>query len=54
MVCSATISESFRQIDSARYYLNEEQVGKAVRESGLNREELFVSECRITRNSRCL
>lgn len=32
-----------RHIDSARYYRNEDQVGRAVRESGVPREEVFVS-----------
>ena len=33
----------YRHIDSARYYRNEDQVGRAVRESGVSREEVFVS-----------
>lgn len=33
-----------RHIDSAEYYKNEEEVGRAIRESGIPREEIFVSE----------
>ena len=32
-----------RHIDSARYYQNEAEVGKAVRESGIPRDEIFVT-----------
>ncbi len=32
-----------RHIDSARYYNNEAEVGRAVRDCGLKREEVFVS-----------
>ena len=30
-------------MDTAKYYNNEKDVGKAVRESGLRREEVFVT-----------
>ena len=33
-----------RHIDSARYYQNEDKVGQAIRESGIPREQIFVSE----------
>ena len=33
-----------RHIDSARYYQNEDKVGQAIRESGIPREQVFVSE----------
>ena len=33
-----------RHIDTARYYENEREVGRAVRESGIPREEIFVSK----------
>jgi diketogulonate reductase-like aldo/keto reductase len=33
----------FRHIDSAQAYRNEEAVGQAVKESGLNREDIFIS-----------
>ena len=38
---------SHRHMNTARYYKNEEQVGQAIRQSGVPREEVFVSECRI-------
>jgi hypothetical protein len=34
-----------RHIDSARAYRNEAQVGDAVRESGVSREDIFISPC---------
>jgi AraC-like DNA-binding protein len=34
-----------RHIDSARAYRNEAQVGDAVRESGVPREDIFISPC---------
>jgi len=33
----------YRLIDTAKYYGNEQSVGKAVRESGIAREEIFVT-----------
>ncbi|KAI0365615.1 Aldo/keto reductase [Pilatotrama ljubarskyi] len=33
----------YRHIDTARFYDNEAQVGEAVRESGLKREDMFVT-----------
>ncbi len=33
-----------RHVDSAVMYRNEDQVGKAVVDSGLNREDVFISE----------
>ena len=33
----------YRMIDTAASYFNEEQVGNAIRSSGLKREELFVT-----------
>ena len=47
---SSASSSSFRRlIDTARYYGNEDQVGRAVRESGMPRGDIFVSKCRIRR-----
>ncbi|KAK9475384.1 NADP-dependent oxidoreductase domain-containing protein [Dipodascopsis tothii] len=37
------IELGYRQIDTAMYYLNEAEVGQAVRECGVPREELFVT-----------
>src|SRR5690349_4703421 len=33
----------YRHIDTARYYENEEEVGKAIRASGISREEIFIT-----------
>lgn len=33
----------YRHIDTAQYYANEASVGKAVRESGIDREKIFVT-----------
>lgn len=33
----------YRLIDTAQYYMNEEDVGRAVKKSGLAREELFIT-----------
>ncbi len=40
-------------IDSARMYYNEAQVGEAVRESGIPREQVFISELVSFGASRC-
>ncbi|MDR2402862.1 MAG: aldo/keto reductase [Spirochaetaceae bacterium] len=37
------IAAGYRHIDTAQGYGNEESVGKAIRESGINREEIFVT-----------
>lgn len=37
------IEEGYRLIDTARIYVNERGVGKAIHESGIPREELFVT-----------
>lgn len=36
------LSIGYRMIDTAQFYANEEQVGKAVAESGIPREDLFI------------
>ncbi|OCH95439.1 Aldo/keto reductase [Obba rivulosa] len=41
--CLAALRHGYRHIDSARYYQNETEVGKAVRESGIPRTEVFVT-----------
>ncbi|RDX45701.1 Aldo/keto reductase [Lentinus brumalis] len=41
--CLAALQCGYRHIDTARYYKNEAQVGQAVRESGIPREEIFVT-----------
>ena len=37
------IGMGFRNIDTAQYYLNEEDVGRAVRDSGIARKELWIT-----------
>ena len=39
----AALDIGYRHIDTASLYLNEEDVGKAIRESGVPREEIFVT-----------
>ncbi|KAL5532477.1 hypothetical protein ACEPAF_6047 [Sanghuangporus sanghuang] len=41
--CSAALKHGYRHIDTAEYYRNEVDVGRAVRESGIPREEIFVT-----------
>ncbi|MBT2690610.1 aldo/keto reductase [Bacillus sp. ISL-47] len=40
---NAAIETGYRSIDTASIYGNEEWVGKAIRQSGLKREELFIT-----------
>jgi diketogulonate reductase-like aldo/keto reductase len=46
-VCERSVYEAlrtgYRLIDTAAAYLNEEAVGKAIKRSGVTREELFVT-----------
>ncbi len=39
----AAIRNGYRLIDTAAAYMNEEAVGEAIRESGVPREELFIT-----------
>jgi len=41
--CLAALKHGYRHIDSARMYENEAPVGKAVKESGVPREQVFVT-----------
>ncbi|KAH9894878.1 Aldo/keto reductase [Cubamyces lactineus] len=41
--CVAALKCGYRHIDSARYYQNEDKVGQAIRESGIPREQVFVT-----------
>ncbi|KAF8513844.1 NADP-dependent oxidoreductase domain-containing protein [Hysterangium stoloniferum] len=41
--CLAALKDGYRHIDSARMYRNEKQVGEAVRESGIKREDIFIT-----------
>ena len=36
------LSVGYRMIDTAQFYANEEQVGKAIAESGIPRDKLFI------------
>lgn len=40
---SDAISTGYRLIDTAAAYMNEEAVGQAIRESGVNRNDLFIT-----------
>ena len=40
---SNALASSYRHIDTARVYENEESVGRAIRDSGIPRNELFVA-----------
>jgi methylglyoxal/glyoxal reductase len=42
-VVSTALHAGYRLIDTARYYSNEKDVGKALRASGIPREEVFVT-----------
>ena len=42
------IGAGYRSIDTAQYYRNEAGVGAAVKESGLPREELFITTKAMT------
>ena len=41
--CLAALKSGYRHIDSAQFYENEREVGKAVRESGFKRSEVFIT-----------
>jgi len=41
--CEAALKHGYRHIDSAEMYGNEEQVGIAVRNSGVKREDIFIT-----------
>ena len=41
--CLWALEAGYRHIDTAKVYANEEEVGKAIQESGINREELFIT-----------
>jgi diketogulonate reductase-like aldo/keto reductase len=42
--CIAAFETGYRHIDSAKLYANEREVGDAVANSGLKREEVFISK----------
>lgn len=39
----AALKSGYRHIDTAAYYQNEESVGRAIKDSGLKREDLFIT-----------
>lgn len=45
--CLSSVREAlaagYRHVDTAQFYFNEENVGKAIRESGLSRNEIFLT-----------
>ena len=46
----AAIEIGYRHIDEAAYYFNEKSVGKGIRDSGVKREELFITSKVWTNN----
>lgn len=42
-VVTAALQAGYRHIDTAAAYMNEEAVGRAVRKSGISREDIFVT-----------
>ena len=42
-VISEAIRQGYRHLDTAAFYFNEEAVGRAVRKSGIPREEFFIT-----------
>lgn len=42
---SPIVMNHLRHVDSAQAYRNEAAVGEAVRDSGIDRGELFISAC---------
>ena len=42
-IVSEALETGYRMIDTAASYFNEEQVGNAIRRSGLKREEIFAT-----------
>lgn len=41
--CLTALKAGYRHIDTAQYYENEEQVGQALKESGIKREEVYLT-----------
>ncbi len=48
----SAISQGYRLIDTAHMYGNEREIGEAIRQSGVPREEIFVIT-KISRNAVC-
>ena len=43
------LKNGYRSLDTAKWYVNEIEVGKAIKESGIPREELFIT-CKVEPN----
>ncbi|GAB7349680.1 hypothetical protein MBLNU459_g0351t1 [Dothideomycetes sp. NU459] len=41
--CLTALKAGYRHIDSAQYYANEDQVGEAVKKSGIPRKDIFIT-----------
>ncbi|KAF3765636.1 hypothetical protein M406DRAFT_60296 [Cryphonectria parasitica EP155] len=41
--CLAALQAGYRQIDTGQYYENEEEVGRAIHQSGIPRDQVFVT-----------
>ncbi|KAL1625974.1 hypothetical protein SLS56_007031 [Neofusicoccum ribis] len=46
--CLIALKAGYRHIDTAQFYANEEQVGRAVKESGLPRAEIYITSKILT------
>lgn len=46
--CTTALKAGYRHIDTAQYYANEEQVGEAVRQSGIPRSDIFLTSKILT------
>lgn len=49
--CLTALKVGYRHIDSAQYYENEDVVGEAIKESGLDRSDLFITTKYFAKNS---
>lgn len=49
--CLTALKAGYRHIDSAQFYANEAQVGQAVNESGIPREEIYITTKVLTASS---
>ncbi|KAF4309607.1 Aldo/keto reductase [Botryosphaeria dothidea] len=49
--CLTALKAGYRHIDSAQFYANEAQVGQAVKESGIPREEIYITTKVLTASS---
>ena len=45
------LNNGYRHIDTAKAYGNEKSVGKAIKDSGIPREEIFVKATTLQRNA---